>query len=384
MWGIRVNINLIAPINDLGYGYTGLHITDELVKMGVKVALFPIGKPYCHFRHQDNIEKALNNADCWDNKAPCIRLWHQHDMSMFVGHGKHIGFPIFELDTFTGKETFHLSQCDDIFVCSKWAKRIVDTNVRNFDDVTRTWSGGPLSKVVPLGVDPKIFTPKLSRRKPTIFFNCGKWEVRKGHLDLALAFSYAFKPDDDVELWMMCHNPFLTEEENQEWINYYKSTTMGHKIRFLPRVEADMQVAEIMQQADCGVFPSKAEGWNLEALEMLACGKQVIATEYSAHTEFLTEDNSFLVPITGVVPAYDRTDWMPDKWFMGQGNWGLFDQGMHRVDDITGTSMLETVVAMQTVHTMKKNGDLELNEEGIETAQKYSWRNTAETLIHSL
>ena len=54
--------------------------------------------------------------------------------------------------------------------------------------------------------------------------------------------------------------------------------------------------------ADCGLFPARAEGWNLELLEMMACGKQVIATNYSAHTEFCTKENSILIESDENIP----------------------------------------------------------------------------------
>jgi glycosyltransferase involved in cell wall biosynthesis len=69
-----------------------------------------------------------------------------------------------------------------------------------------------------------------------------------------------------------------------------------------------------MQQADCGVFPARAEGWNLEALEMMACGKPVITSNYSGHTEFA---NQFAVDVDGLQKAHDG------KWFFGQGNWAM-------------------------------------------------------------
>jgi len=364
-----MHLNFISPINDLGYGYAGLHICDELIKLGHEVSLFPIGKPYCHFRHEDNIKQAILNADKFDVNAKCIRLWHQHDMSMFVGKGTHIGFPIFELDTFTEKEKHHLKSCDDIFVCSHWAKNIIDEKIRYFDKLGgRTWCGGPLSKVVPLGVDTEVFTPKISKRKPTIFLNVGKWEKRKGHYDIIQAFNFAFNENDNVELWMMCENPFLNQEQTQIWHNRCKDSKMGHKIRILPRVETDTQVAEIMQQADCGVFPSHGEGWNLEALEMLSCGKQVIATDYSAHTEFLTQENAWLLPINKMEPAYDGI------WFYKQGNWASFD-------NFTLSKLAEY---MKTIHNRKQSGQLELNMAGIKTAQKFTWGNTAETIIQHL
>ena len=356
-----MNISIVAPINDLSYGICSLHIVDELIKLGHEVSLFPIGKPSCHARHADNIKLAIKNADYFSVNAPCIRLWHQFDMSMFVGKGLHVGFPIFELDTFTDKEWHHLNSCDELFVCSNWAKDIIVKNSKSVGNY-------PQTSIVPLGVDTSVFTPKLSKRKPTIFLNVGKWEIRKGHDVLVDIFNMAFNEDDNVELWMMCDNIFLSPEEQQIWHNKYKHRRLGSKIRFIPRVETDEQVAEIMQQADCGVFPSRAEGWNLEALEMLACGKDVIATDYSAHTQFLTKANSLLVPITELEPAYDG------KWFFKQGNWAK----------LTNENLQLFAKYMVQVHEEKQEYGIQPNVRGIETANTFTWENTANTIVSHL
>ena len=60
-----------------------------------------------------------------------------------------------------------------------------------------------------------------------------------------------------------------------------------------------------MAGADCGVFLSRAEGWNLGLLEMMAMGKPVITTNYSGHTEFATPANALLVEVPEVEPAKD-------------------------------------------------------------------------------
>lgn len=46
----------------------------------------------------------LENAKMPDFQAPCLRIWHQFDMSHFTGSGEKIGFPIFELDTLPSKK----------------------------------------------------------------------------------------------------------------------------------------------------------------------------------------------------------------------------------------------------------------------------------------
>ena len=118
---------------------------------------------------------------------------------------------------------------------------------------------------------------------------------------------------------MMNSNPFLSEEDQNKWNSLYLGSKLGSKIKIIPRAKTQQEVYNMMSQVDCGVFPSRGEGWNLELLEMMAVGKHVVATEYSAHTEFCTEENSYLLPISDVEPAVDS------KWFFGQGNWAKID-----------------------------------------------------------
>ena len=123
-----VSMNLLAPLNQLGYGVTGLNLSTALTKAGHTVALFPIGNIDVPDQYGELIRPMMANSRFPDFNAPSIRLWHQHDMSQFVGRGAKIGFPIFELETFTDLELHHLSHCDYWFVCSQWAKDILVKN----------------------------------------------------------------------------------------------------------------------------------------------------------------------------------------------------------------------------------------------------------------
>jgi len=118
-------INLITPINSLGYGVAGLNIYKSLLEL-TNVGLWIIGGPEISSREDYKlIQEGLATARTWDNQAPCIKIWHQHDMAQFVGKGKRIGFPFFELDQFSEQEKHSLNSLDSIFVTSHWAKDIV-------------------------------------------------------------------------------------------------------------------------------------------------------------------------------------------------------------------------------------------------------------------
>ena len=346
-------INITAPINNLGYGVASVNIIKSLLKIGYDLQLNVIGQiedtKYLQL-FSKLIQKNVNRS------TASVKIWHQNDVHHHIGKGKHIAFPIFELNQFTKAEKWSLSHNDKILVCSEWAKQIAEqeTSIE--------------TSVVPLGVDRDILKPFKSGRRETVFFNCGKWEVRKGHDILVECFNKAFDYNDEVELWMMCHNPFYSQQQQDEWINLYKNSKLGDKIRIIPRQKDHRDVYNIMKQTDCGVFPARAEGWNLELLEMLSCGKHVITTNYSGHTEFCSVKNSMLVDVTSLESAIDGV------WFHGQGMWASI--GEDQKDQI--------ISHMREVHKQKKEGDLVQNSDGIITANEFSWENSAKKFVEAI
>ena len=192
-----------------------------------------------------------------------------------------------------------------------------------------------------------------------ILFNCGKWEVRKGHDVMLEIFQRAFPDNTDVELWMMCKNPVANPEYNQKWNNYYMQDP---RVRLLNRCNTHKELSDIMRSVSCGFFPSRAEGWNLELLEMMSCGKPVVTTDYSAHTEFCTDENSYKVKPKSLEKAFDGMYFREED----KGNWASL-KGIEN----------DLVEALRGVYEQwKKDGDV-VNKEGIKTAQNMSWAVTA-------
>jgi glycosyltransferase involved in cell wall biosynthesis len=215
-------------------------------------------------------------------------------------------------------------------------------------------------------VDLDIFKQQIKIRleKPNyIFFHIGKWEHRKAQDFLIQAFSSAFTNNDNVELRLLPYNPFLNEQENAYWLNIVQSSPLRNKIKIFNRLPTQYHLASFIDEADCGVYCSRAEGWNNEIIETMAMNKPIIATNYSAHTEYLNSDNSYMVEIDEVTPANDG------KWFNGFGNWAKL--GQKQFD--------QTVEHMRYVY---KN-NIKINPKGILTANKYTWNNTANIILET-
>jgi glycosyltransferase involved in cell wall biosynthesis len=383
------NLNLICPINQLGYGIVSLNMLKALDRMGAEPALWVIGNGEAPTTEHKVIQAAAERTGKFNNYSSCLRIWHQFDMAQFVGRGKRMGYTFWEMDRLRPVEIHHLSQLDVLFVPSRWAKDIAI-------------SCGVISsaiEVLPCAVDTHLFKPGLSARprecaelrmgntsfhggppqplsvdwgkpiegNPTVFLNVGKWEIRKGHDVLLQAFLKAFTPQDNVRLVMNCANPFLTVEDQQEWVRYYKEHELGDKVYVVPnRLPTQADLAVLMAQADCGVFPARAEAWNLDAAEMMAMGKEVIITNYGGHTEFCNDANSRLIVGGEMEPAVDG------KWFHGEGRWFAH----------TDNTIDQMVHHLREVHRLKQEKGSYMNQAGIDTfSDTFTWDKSAQKVL---
>ena len=329
-------INIIAPITtETSYGLSAIQICQELSKL-TDISIFPIGQPQVT---SNEIAQGLKNAEFFTRDARCIRIFHQFSLDQMVGRPE--GLPIFELDKFTEREKHHIKSLDRVFVCSKWAQDIVEKEC------------GIQSIVAPLGVGPEFFPVKTNNKRPT-FLHIGKTEVRKNSRLIVDLFAEEFK-NDDVHLFLSWQNIF--SKDQAEWDRYAKAK-LGDKVTIVPRLNWN-DIPKLIQSADYYVSLSSAEGFNLPLLEAMACGKPCVGTYNTAQTEFLTEDNCYLVHTPNMEPAYDGV------WFHGHGNWCKIDKAA------------QEQFKKGLRWCLSQNG----NEAGIQTAKQFTWKKTAEILL---
>jgi glycosyltransferase involved in cell wall biosynthesis len=346
-------LNINCPINRTGYGIASTNIVKALGSK-INLSLFPLGSVSVDNRTDHALISAyVHNSQLPDPKAPTLKIWHQFDLLQRIGNGKYYAMPFFELDTFNVLEKIHLSCPDTLFVTSEWAKEVIANN-----NITTT------TEVVPLGVDRDIFNPnKITKTRSDgkyVFLNIGKWEIRKGHDFLLEIFNKAFPSENDVELWILASestNSYSPPEEIAKWKSMYNNP----RVKLFSGVNAHAEIAYLIAESDCGLYPSRAEGWNMELLESMSMDKPVICTNYSAHTEFCNRNNSFLVNITEVEPAFDG------KAFKRQGNWAK----------ITNKEKDQMIDYMRYCYSNR----ITTNSEGVKTAEEFSWKNSAEKIM---
>ena len=358
----------MAALNSWGYGIVGFEVTRALVGAGHAVALFP--RPV---RGADElvldlddvaiVRQALRRQASYAPDAPCIRIAAENDMTLFAGVGQRVGLTFFETTRLADIELRHLLTLDVIMVASRWAHDVAIE------------AGLPADRlhVVPMGVDTTLFPASDPPADgPTVFLHIGKWEHRKGQDVLLEAFGKAFAPGDDVELQLVSANQ-LRQDRDAQWHDVVTASPMADHITILPRERTRAGLARVMAASHCGVFPARSEGWNLGLVEMLATGRAVIATDYSAHTQYLTPENAHLIEVDELEDAQDPR-WVPVYSTRGTGQWAHL--GPRQVDQL--------VEHLRAVHLARQEGRLGRNEAGVATAQALSWAATATAIEAAL
>lgn len=352
-------MNIVTAIDCYtGYGITGYNIWKNLYDTDPSTTLFNISNPNLepNWDHK-GVLKSIKQQETFDKNSPVLKVWHQYDLlTRPIGTSKYGALSFFETDNITPKERTCYESVDLIITPSQWAKDILLThNIKT-----------PI-EVVAQGVDTNIFDAEIPEDKIKdnyIFINIGKWEKRKGHDVLVEIFNKAFEENDNVELWMVNHNPFLSKDQVSKWYQLYADSKLRNKIRIFPRIPTQKNLSKIMGYSDCGIFPSRGEGWNNEAIEMMAMNKPLIITNYSAHTQYCNKDNSFLIDIKNLEPAKD------DLWFDGSGNWASIEN-----DQIDQAVEHMRYVYKNRVHT---------NTNGLKTAKELSWNRTTSRITELL
>lgn len=344
---------------DLGYGKVGTYLAANLAER-FHLTIFPVSGKYQiplsfpkdklqliidAIKHQEEI-------DGWTTNNTCFSVWHEHLIYESIGT-PHVTMSFCERNVLDNVRINCLQNSDFVVCPSTWWQNVIREN-----GVTRE------SSVVPIGVNREVFYPGDIHSGNTVFLNIGKTEVRKGHDVLVEIFNSAFTQEDDVELWIMWDNPFHKYETSKMWRELYKNSPLGNKITFLGREPPEEYVAEQIRKADCLVLPTRAEGFCLPALEALSCGRHLIITNYSGHTEFVNEENSRVIHIDKMETAFDG------EWFFGGFEWAHL--GKNQID--------ECIEHMRSIHRLKQNGELSINKCGIETAKKFSWESSTKKI----
>ncbi len=184
------------------------------------------------------------------------------------------------------------------------------------------------------GIDPEIFYPVENKLNDDVFviFSGGKFELRKGQDTVIKAISIMQKKYPNIVLlnawynmWphtmeLMHHSPYIKFERfGDTWADQINHVLSINDVDISKvatyEIVPNTQLRDLYAHTDIGIFPNRCEGGtNLVLMEYMACGRPVIASYTSGHTDILTDDNSLPLKLTKPFRLYDSNNRLWADW----------------------------------------------------------------------
>ena len=128
------------------------------------------------------------------------------------------------------------------------------------------------------------------------FFSLFGWSYRKGVDILVKSFVKAFTAQDDVVLIMYSHHvgPGTAVQDVIRYAAEVRSSNYP-QILFIHTVTPELEMPSLYKVGHVFVNCSRGEGYSLPQIEAAACGLPVISCNNTGMSEYLTDDNSFMI-----------------------------------------------------------------------------------------
>ncbi|MEM7583592.1 MAG: glycosyltransferase family 4 protein [Acidobacteriota bacterium] len=158
---------------------------------------------------------------------------------------------------------------------------------------------------VPCVVDVDALPPPVTlgelgfdRRRFTALtvFDASSSTERKNPEAVVAAFERAFRVDDRARLIVRVANGTRRDHLRRVRALQDQARRTGLDIRFLTARLSHREVLSLISACDCYLSLHRAEGFGLTCAEAMAYGKPVVATGASGNLEFMSDENSYLVP----------------------------------------------------------------------------------------
>jgi glycosyltransferase involved in cell wall biosynthesis len=160
-----------------------------------------------------------------------------------------------------------------------------------------------------VAIEPERYNLKL---RGFNFISQFKTEPRKGWHMLLHAFCTEFGPSDDVSLtvitfeymgWNNRRDPDHLRDMFRSALHDNFQIDMDKQCPTINIIGDEVPTSDqprIYKLMQAFVLPTRGEGWGLPITEAMSMGLPCIATGWSGPTEFMTAQNSLIIPITGM------------------------------------------------------------------------------------
>lgn len=352
-----------APVNSLSFGNVSYNILREFWKQDLNVTWFPLSKN-ADFSSFDKVEEEFvewlksSHSESYKNikkDMPTLKIWHINGSHQRISKNQLL-YSFYELDKPTQDEINLAKFQDHVSFSSSYASNI-------FNEF------GVKSTSVPLGFDEDFFkTDKKYLDEDVIHFGLmGKFEKRKHTEKIVKLWLEKYGNNRKYQLTLCVTNPFYKKEDMETIFVSLLNGTRYNNVNILSYLQTNSEVNELMNAIDIDLTGlSGAEGWNLPAFNSTCLGKWSIVLNATGHKDWANSKNSILIEPNGKEEVYDN------KFFV-EGS--KFNQGEIYTWDRDNVSQ-----AMDDACDKKGT----LNKEGQKLKSKFSYKNTANSLVSQL
>ncbi|MFC5401652.1 glycosyltransferase [Cohnella soli] len=290
----------VGPVFDMGgYGNVSRNFLQALEAADIPVYISPL----IAGNHQDEIGE---NTVQWLQRLSTDKIG---DRAVCLVHGvpahfqlpvpdtrvvKRIGMTLFETDRVPADWSWRCNAMDEIWVPTAFnyasfaASGVHPSKLKVVPypiDVSRFYPGRPYHQIT--------FSPPL---RPFSFLYVFGFDFRKGIDLLVRAFCREFRADEDVSLVLKAyvHSGYKPEYVASVIRSYIPVDRTGSQIVVIVEPFGEQQLIDLYRSCDAYVSIDRA-GWGMPAMEAMALGKPTIGLDWGGYTEFMNEDNSFLI-----------------------------------------------------------------------------------------
>ena len=300
----------IGPVYDMGgYGNVSRNYLRAIETLGLPVYIHPVGG----FHHRQIGRETVR----WLEK---LSTPHIGNRICVIRHGtpemfeqipvpfatRNIGVTIFETDRIPAKWVELCNRMDEVWVPSA------------FNYATFAGSGVERSKlrIVPYAIDTETYYPGRPVVKSALphvpedrflFLYTFGFDYRKGFDLLIRSFCSEFAPHEKAALVLKVyiHSGERPEAVKAELESHIPSGP-GRRRQIYVLIDryTPQQLIQLYQRCDVYVTLDRGNGWGMPTMENMALGKAAISIGWGGCTEYMNENNSFLIePEPNLVPV---------------------------------------------------------------------------------
>ena len=291
----RPGVNVIGFLRgELGIGESARLVVGALRSAGVACSTTSVDGLSLSRRAAPDVD-AAGLGEVFDTTVICVNADLTPTVAASVpellDRSYRIGMWYWEVEDFPASQHGGFAEVDEVWVATDFVRRAVEPHA---PVPVRTLTP-PLPQ---RGPAPSLTRADLGLPERPVFlfsFDFLSTAERKNPLGLVEAFTRAFSPGE---------GPVLVVKS----INAHQRPAEAERLRLRAAEHPDVLLMEenldavardaLVALCDCYVSLHRSEGLGLTMAEAMAWGKPVIATAYSGNLQFMTDENSFLVPST--------------------------------------------------------------------------------------